>query len=105
MYRWGRNNSKKRDQRGIGVTQNFHSLLPREIQIVINGYKQRIIQISCGFFHSMCLTEQHQVFSWGNGGNGRLGHGDTVPTAEPKLIEALVSEKIIKISAGDKHSG
>jgi alpha-tubulin suppressor-like RCC1 family protein len=52
----------------------------------------------------MCLTEQYMVYSWGRGDNGRLGHGDSRSFRVPTLIEALKNEKIIKISAGEKHS-
>jgi len=52
----------------------------------------------------MCLTEYFLVYSWGCGENGRLGHGDNYTILEPKVIEDLIQEKVIKISAGEKHS-
>jgi len=51
----------------------------------------------------MCLTMYHKVYSWGSHANGRLGHGDTVDYNEPNLIEGLINQKILKISAADKH--
>lgn len=52
----------------------------------------------------MCLTENYILYTWGNGESGRLGHGDTQSLKAPRRVMELIEEKIIKISAGEKHS-
>lgn len=32
--------------------------------------------ISCGWRHTLAVTDSGQVFTWGRGVNGQLGHGD-----------------------------
>ncbi|KAG5897066.1 hypothetical protein JTB14_025882 [Gonioctena quinquepunctata] len=54
--------------------------------------------------HFMVLTNNHEVFSWGNGDGGRLGHGDTNFKDEPTLMEALVEKDIVDIECGASYS-
>ena len=35
----------------------------------------RVVQVVCGKEHCMLLTEHGQVYSWGGGSRGQLGHG------------------------------
>ncbi|XP_057539967.1 ultraviolet-B receptor UVR8-like isoform X2 [Amaranthus tricolor] len=39
---------------------------------------QKVLQICCGWRHTLAVTERNNVFSWGRGTNGQLGHGDSV---------------------------
>lgn len=34
--------------------------------------------ISCGWRHTVAVTEDGQVYSWGRGVHGQLGHGELV---------------------------
>ena len=45
-----------------------------------------IIQISCGGQHAAILTNIGEIYSWGRGGFGRLGHGNIEPQTTPKKI-------------------
>jgi len=44
------------------------------------------------------------VFSWGNGGNGRLGLGDTADRTEACFISDLSNSTIVAIQCGASHS-
>lgn len=46
-------------------------------------------QISCGHDHSVALSKDGRVYSWGAGEGGLLGHGDTESTHSPKMIESI----------------
>jgi hypothetical protein len=63
---------------------------------------ERIVMISCGFCHSLALTESGRVFSWGRNYWGQLGV-NVRHSSEPIIIE-LNDLKIQKISSGYKHS-
>ena len=61
-------------------------------------------QVVCGKEHCMLLTEHGQVYTWGGGSRGQLGHGTLTSEETPRLVLALDGLRIIKIAAGGWHS-
>ena len=65
---------------------------------------RRVVAVSAGASHSLAVTADGAVWSWGNGGQGRLGHGDEQNQLLPKKIEALAGQRVNSVSAGTWHS-
>ena len=65
---------------GHGDWQN--QLLPKNIEAFAG---RRVVAVSAGSAHSFAITADGAVWSWGHGGEGRLGHGDY--QLLPKKIE------------------
>ena len=63
-----------------------------------------IKDIACGSNHSMALSEENRIYSWGNGEGGRLGHGTERSEAIPKEINLDHDAHPRCIFAGDVHS-
>ena len=82
-------------QLGHGDQQN--QLLPKKID-AFGG--QRVVAVSAGDFHSLAITADGALWSWGHGDFGKLGHGDEQDQPLPKKIEALTGQRIVSISAG-----
>ncbi|TMW89195.1 hypothetical protein EJD97_017533 [Solanum chilense] len=61
-------------------------------------------EITCGSFHVAVLTSRSEVFTWGKGANGRLGHGDTEDRNSPTLIEALKDRHVKNIACGSNYT-
>ncbi|XP_078442230.1 PH, RCC1 and FYVE domains-containing protein 1-like isoform X2 [Wolffia australiana] len=57
-------------------------------------------EISCGAYHVAVLTSRTEVYTWGKGANGRLGHGDTHDRNAPALVEALKDRQVRSIVCG-----
>lgn len=60
----------------------------------------KVRQVACGRYHTIGLSENGQVFTWGGGKNGRLGHGDEKIRSQPTWVETLSNEKGLVITAG-----
>ncbi|XP_034550228.1 alsin-like isoform X2 [Notolabrus celidotus] len=45
-----------------------------------------------------------EVWSWGRGSEGQLGHGDQLARLQPLCIKTLTGEEMIKVAAGSHHS-
>ncbi|XP_022748801.1 PH, RCC1 and FYVE domains-containing protein 1-like [Durio zibethinus] len=61
-------------------------------------------EISCGAYHVAVLTSRSEVFTWGRGANGRLGHGDLEDRSTPTLVEALKDRHVKNISCGSNFT-
>ncbi|CAJ2655465.1 unnamed protein product [Trifolium pratense] len=61
-------------------------------------------EISCGAHHVAVLTSKKELYTWGKGSNGRLGHGDTDDKKSPTLVVALKDRHIKYISCGSNFT-
>ncbi|MCD9559958.1 hypothetical protein HAX54_018337 [Datura stramonium] len=61
-------------------------------------------EIACGASHVAVLTSRSEVFTWGKGANGRLGHGDLEDRNSPTLIEALKDRHVKNIACGSNYT-
>jgi RCC1 and BTB domain-containing protein len=77
-------------------------ILPQPLEALVE--KAPIISVACGLGHALFLLANGKVCAWGNGGNGRLGLGDTTDRAEACLIKDLVGEVIGSVQCGASHS-
>ncbi|XP_025027422.1 E3 ubiquitin-protein ligase MYCBP2 isoform X3 [Python bivittatus] len=63
----------------------------------------RAVQISCGFHHSVVLMENGDVYTFGYGQHGQLGHGDVNSRGCPTLVQALPGPST-QVTAGSNHT-
>ncbi|XP_053818592.1 protein RCC2 isoform X3 [Vidua chalybeata] len=54
--------------------------------------------------HSLLITAEGRLWSWGRNEKGQLGHGDTKRVEAPRPIEALGSEAIVAAACGRNHT-
>ncbi|GAB2277068.1 hypothetical protein Dimus_011776 [Dionaea muscipula] len=62
--------------------------------------KNFVEEIACGDYHVAALTSKSEVYTWGKGANGRLGHGDKEDRNTPTLVEALKDKQVRSIACG-----
>ncbi|KAI4371923.1 hypothetical protein MLD38_010218 [Melastoma candidum] len=61
-------------------------------------------EISCGAFHVAVLTSRSEVYTWGRGANGQLGHGNKEDRKVPTLVEMLKDKHVKSISCGSNFT-
>ena len=57
-------------------------------------------ELACGAYHVAVLTSRTEVYTWGKGANGRLGHGDADDRNSPSVVEALKDKQVKGIVCG-----
>lgn len=61
-------------------------------------------EIACGAHHVAVLTSKSEVYTWGKGANGRLGHGDVEDKGSPTLVEALKDKQVKSVACGSSFT-
>nr|XP_023882208.1 PH, RCC1 and FYVE domains-containing protein 1-like [Quercus suber]POE73396.1 putative e3 ubiquitin-protein ligase herc1 [Quercus suber] len=87
-----------------GQLGNPHSdgKLPRLVEDKLVG--ESVEEIACGAYHVAVLTSKNEVYTWGKGANGRLGHGDVEDRKTPTLVEALKDRHVKYIACGSNYT-
>lgn len=80
LYGWGRNLN---GELGVLGKEMEHQSTPT----CILGEKEFVVQASGGLSHTLAVTADGGVYSWGLGAKGRLGHGTTHNKIYPVLIK------------------
>ena len=86
---------------GHGAENEDDQPEPKEIYALS---QRKPILIAAGESHSGAISINNQIFTWGNGGFGRLGHGTDEKESAPRMVEDLSEEKIINLSLGVFHT-
>ncbi|KAF2070250.1 hypothetical protein CYY_008433 [Polysphondylium violaceum] len=89
----------------LGTGQYKSNSVPTRIEtsgIIKMLHGGRITQVAAGYGHSVMCSDNGEVFSWGLGKYGQLGHGTMENICRPKLVENLLG--VTKISCGHFHT-
>ncbi|KAK6588712.1 RCC1 domain containing [Cryptosporidium xiaoi] len=97
VFAWGTNSNGRL---GVGGSHGLKatptqvkSLLPYHITIVAAGES-----------HSGCIDSFGYIYTWGNGGSGKLGHGSQNDCNIPRRIEGLSSLPFVQLTLGAFNS-
>lgn len=96
VYSWG---SSKYGQLGLGTTVQCP-----QPQLVEALSHETIVSVFAGQYHSMALTSDGRLYTWGWGVHGQLGHNSVEDCHYPRLVRSLISEVCVSCSAGHAHS-
>jgi alpha-tubulin suppressor-like RCC1 family protein len=77
-------------------------LVPRYIEALNNI----VVCVAAGELHSAAVTSDGDLYTWGDGFCGQLGHSDKRPQVTPRQVTAggLEDECVATISCGSRHS-
>ncbi|KAM9325224.1 putative E3 ubiquitin-protein ligase HERC4 [Gastrophryne carolinensis] len=98
VFSWG---LAKDGQIGISITEDYVRI-PRNIKSLSDV---QIVQLACGQHHSMALSREGDLFSWGENRYGQLGLGYEVKKEMvPRHLKSLSGIPFLQIAAGGAHS-
>uniref|UniRef100_A0A8C7QMR0 Alsin Rho guanine nucleotide exchange factor ALS2 n=1 Tax=Oncorhynchus mykiss TaxID=8022 RepID=A0A8C7QMR0_ONCMY len=97
VWSWGRG-----EEGQLGHGDNLPRLQPLCIKCLSS---KEVVLVAAGAHHSLALTTQSQVFSWGSNSSGQLGHM-ACPTTIPRLAKVRLSEgiRVWDVGAGAQHT-
>ncbi|KAI3451752.1 hypothetical protein Pfo_008417 [Paulownia fortunei] len=79
VYGWGRG---EHGRLGFGDDKSS-KMVPQRVQLLVG---EHIVQVSCGGTHSVALTRDGRMYSFGRGDHGRLGYGRKLTTGHPAEV-------------------
>ncbi len=85
----------------LGHGGRMSEALPRRVGGALTGV--RVLRVACGG-HTLALGAGGELYAWGNGKHGQLGHGGHRAEASPKRVAALRKQRVVGVAAGDFHS-
>jgi alpha-tubulin suppressor-like RCC1 family protein len=99
LYSWG---SGSHGQLGHGNTQDKYR--PLQIEAIDEGIT--VVQVSAGVSHTLAVTKDGALYSFGYGANSGLGHGEFVSEPSPRRVRYFTDQEVFLVSAvaGDEHS-
>ena len=84
-----------------------HQLLPT----LLGGtdevfFGEAVVMVAAGSHHAACVTAKGMLWSWGDGRNGRLGHGDCTPRQHPERLgkEMYGGSPAVMVACGGSHT-
>eukprot|EP01015_Nassula_variabilis_P027352 TRINITY_DN558_c0_g1_i5.p1 TRINITY_DN558_c0_g1~~TRINITY_DN558_c0_g1_i5.p1 ORF type:complete len:391 (-),score=79.87 TRINITY_DN558_c0_g1_i5:30-1202(-) len=63
-------------------------------------HDKKIIDVDCGQLHTIALTEDGQVYTWGSKSKGVLGYDTDNDQNPPQLVTELADKKVVRVSSG-----
>eukprot|EP01104_Vermistella_antarctica_P009100 TRINITY_DN2320_c0_g1_i2.p1 TRINITY_DN2320_c0_g1~~TRINITY_DN2320_c0_g1_i2.p1 ORF type:complete len:3638 (+),score=457.03 TRINITY_DN2320_c0_g1_i2:486-11399(+) len=99
VFSYGQNKSGQ-----CGVT-HFGDGPLRSPQLIPGLTRQKVIQVCCGAFHSLAVTDGGAVFGWGMNVTGQCGfHPSHHTILKPRRISTLQDVVVCRVAAGESHS-
>uniref|UniRef100_A0A1J3K2Z0 Ultraviolet-B receptor UVR8 n=1 Tax=Noccaea caerulescens TaxID=107243 RepID=A0A1J3K2Z0_NOCCA len=97
LYLWGID--------GGNVGESGRQFLTRKISDdVLGGGSLSVCTVACGAWHTAIVASSGQIFTYGSGTFGVLGHGSVENVSKPKEVESLRRMKVISVSCGPWHT-
>lgn len=98
LFTWGDGKDGK-----LGHNDNAGRLFPSIVASFVDR-GLHVIAAQAGGSHSVALTSYHQVYTFGFGGNGRLGHGTDNDQWVPTMVSSLELYSVVSLAAGYAHT-
>ncbi|PFH38145.1 regulator of chromosome condensation (RCC1) repeat-containing protein [Besnoitia besnoiti] len=96
LWTWGYGGNGR-----LGLGHNRGSLSPAVVEYISD---RDVVFVSAGDSHSACIDRRGVLYTWGNGGFGRLGHGDEGEIPVPRKVEGFGGLPVLQVACGTFHT-
>jgi len=97
VYTWGAGQYCR-----LGHGDDVDCTVPR---LVEDLERKGIRALAFGLYHSIAVADNGDMYTWGRGSEGQLGHEDkTKVETRPRPLDCLEGQGVRSIAAGDYHS-
>jgi alpha-tubulin suppressor-like RCC1 family protein len=64
------------------------------------------VGVAAGMRHTVCCTDEGDVYAWGSNSDGELGTGEGQSSLLPQLVEdgALEGQHVVEVATGGRHT-
>ncbi|KAM7448667.1 Regulator of chromosome condensation [Porites harrisoni] len=95
-------------QGDVGQLGLGEDILERKKPAFVKGLDGlKVVQVECGGMHTVALTSDGKVYTWGcndEGGLGRVTSSDNGEEFTADIVQDMESVKVVMVSAGDSHT-
>lgn len=96
VYSWGK---------GVGGRLGHGDTASREEPKIIDALVgKNVVYVACGGTYSAAVTASGELYTWGCGSYGRLGHGNCNDLGVPTPVTALSEHKVVHVACGSGDS-
>lgn len=100
IYGWGSN-----DRGQLGLKDDASVSAVVNVPKMLKFFDSRkVVQVTCGKYHSIVLLQDNTIFSMGDNSFGQLGFGHVSSLPEPMEVASLKGIPIAHVIAGGWHS-
>ncbi|KAF6160005.1 hypothetical protein GIB67_033089 [Kingdonia uniflora] len=99
LYSWG---DGTHNSGLLGHGSEVSHWIPKMVSGLLEGI--HISSISCGPWHTAVISSTGQLFTFGDGTFGALGHGDRISTSMPREVESLTGHRTVRVACGVWHT-
>ena len=83
---------------GLGSSSSEHQASPQLVGGPLLG--RRVVRLAAGNNYSAAVTADGELFTWGQGAYGRLGHGGLEDVQLPTVVSALAGQRVVDVACG-----
>lgn len=90
----------KNDYGQLGLGHNRPSKFPAAINIP----NERIVSLSCGYYHTLAISNSGKLFTFGRNDYGQLGLGHKIHQNLPQVVSFPAETKLVRVVSGCYHN-
>jgi hypothetical protein len=88
----------------LGIADSPETVAPLTCKELTSLTGKRITRVACGSNHTLLVSAEGALYSFGNGRHGALGHGNEANHGTPRLVTSFGRTSISRVAAGNGYS-